>query len=92
MLYTTYWVAAFAFAALGHLEPAAVLAADARSDRVGPEWSMPRMASTDAAVSAGLGEDRLRELRDRGAKLDPTEAVAYLRAEADRVLGDESVD
>jgi hypothetical protein len=39
---------------------------------------------------AGLGEDRFAELRDRGAALEAAEAVAYLRAEADRVLGEES--
>jgi len=44
---------------------------------------------TDAALLEGLGEDRLVALRTRGAALEPAEAVAYLRVEADRVLGDE---
>jgi hypothetical protein len=46
--------------------------------------------STNAALLAGLGEDRLATLRDRGAALEPADAVAYLRAETDRVLGDDS--
>ena len=42
--------------------------------------------STDAALLAGLGDERYAALRHQGAPLESIEAVAYLRAEADRVL------
>ena len=92
MLVPTCWIAASAFVGMGHVEPAAVLVAvaEARSERYGPEWWMERAASTEAALLEGLGEERLASLRERGAALEPAEAVAYLRAEADRVLTDES--
>jgi hypothetical protein len=87
-----YWVAALSFVGLGHLEPAAVLFGAANAANVQPnypEWAMERRKAADAAILQGLGEDRLAELRDRGAGFVPAAAVAYLRAEADRVLGDE---
>jgi len=98
-----YWAAVLAFAGLGHLEPAAVLAggpANLRGNRSSPRKPLTIALmdgvefsrSTDAALVAGLGEDRYAAFRDRGAGLEHTEAVAYLRAEADRALGDESVD
>jgi hypothetical protein len=42
-----------------------------------------------AAVLDGLGEARDAALRAQGAALSPADAVAYLKAEVDRVLGDE---
>ena len=89
-----YWATALALIGLGHLEPAAVLqgAADVRTDRSWlPAWAIELVTSTDAALLARLGEERLAELRARGASLDHADAVAYLRAEAERVLGDESL-
>ena len=90
----SYWAAVFAFAGLGHLEPAAVLAgpADLRVDHSRAPWAIEDVdlaALTDDALLEGLGDERYAALRDRGAALQPTEAVAYLRAEAERVLGDE---
>jgi predicted ATPase/class 3 adenylate cyclase len=81
--------AAVALAALRDLEPAAVLlgTSEARHDRWGPDWWMDLVASTDAALLEGLGEQQVATLRARGAALTATEAVEYLRAEATRVLG-----
>lgn len=45
---------------------------------------------TKAELLERLGQDRFTALHDRGAALEPADAVAYLRAEAVRVLGDES--
>ena len=76
------WVAGVALAGLGHFEPAAVLFGaikDTKSIGRPSSWFVETTASTDAALLAGLGEDRLAALRDRGAALEPAEAVAYLR-------------
>jgi hypothetical protein len=45
---------------------------------------------TDAAVLEGLGRERAAALREQGAAMTPAEAVAYLKAETNRALGDES--
>ncbi len=91
LMVPSYWAAAVAFVGLGHFEPAAVLIAvsDALGPRQGPRDGMALAAETDAEVLEGLGEARLAELRARGAALGLTDAVAYLRAEADRVLADD---
>ena len=44
------------------------------------------LAATDAALLETLGEQHLATLAERGAALEITDAVAYLRAEADRAL------
>jgi hypothetical protein len=43
-------------------------------------------AANQAALVEGLGEQRAAELAARGAAMTFTEAVAYLRAEADRSI------
>jgi hypothetical protein len=53
-------------------------------------WFIELSVSTDAALLAGLGDGRLAELRARGSALEAADVVAYLRAEADRVLGGDS--
>ena len=94
LLHPSLWAAAVALVGLGHPEPAAVLvgAADAKGPvgirRPLEDWGIEMAASTDAALLAALGEERLTALRHRGASLEPADVVAYLRAEADRVLGD----
>jgi hypothetical protein len=74
--------------ALGSCEPAAVLfgKANAMMERWGVAWILEMFAATDAALVEALGEQHVATLAARGAALDITEAVAYLRAEADRVL------
>ena len=44
------------------------------------------MATTDAALIEALGEQHVATLAEQGAALEITDAVAYLRAEADRAL------
>jgi predicted ATPase/class 3 adenylate cyclase len=82
-------LAAVSLAALGYQEPAAVLLGVARAtaDRFGPDWFMEIAASTDAHLLEGLGERQVAALGSRGAAFDPADALAYLRAEADRALG-----
>jgi hypothetical protein len=55
-------------------------------ERWGVAWILEMFAATDAALVEALGEQHVATLAARGAALDITEAVAYLRAEADRVL------
>ena len=89
-----FWAAAIAFVGLGQLETGAVLiaAADARGTRFwNPDTLGGITPATDAAVSEGLGEARDATLRAQGAAMSPADAVAYLRAEVARVLGDEPV-
>ena len=89
-----FWPAAIAFVGLGQLETGAVLiaAADARGIR----WWTPDALggitpATDAAVwRVSVKHETLRS-RAQGAAMSPADAVAYLRAEVDRVLGDEPV-
>ena len=45
------------------------------------------LAATDAALLESLGEQQVATLAARGAALETTDAVAYLRAEADRSPG-----
>jgi hypothetical protein len=95
-LHPSLWAAAVALLGLGQAESAAVLVGAA--DSTGPpgirrpleDWGIAMAGSTDAALLAELGEERLAELRLRGAALDPVDVVAFLCAEADRVL--DSVD
>ena len=44
------------------------------------------LTSTDTALLDALGEQRVSELKARGAALDLPNAIDFLRAEADRVL------
>ncbi len=83
-----YW-AGVAFCGLGYLEPAAVLIgkADATApEQPGPGWVLPETAATDAALIKALGEQHVATLAARGAALEITDAVAYLRTEADEAL------
>ncbi len=83
-----FW-AGVALCALGSCEPAAVLLgnANAMTEPWVPDWIVDIRAATDAALLEALGEQHLATLTARGAALDITDAVAYLRAEADRTLG-----
>jgi predicted ATPase len=93
-LHPSLWAAAVALVGLGYPEPAAVLvgAADAKGPagirRPLEDWGIEMAVSTDASLLASLGEERLAALRSRGAVLEPAEALAFLRAEAERVLDD----
>ena len=44
------------------------------------------LAAADAALRETLGEEQVATLAARGAAMEITTTVAYLRAEADRVL------
>ena len=84
--------AGIALCALGSCEPTAVLfgRADAstaerlRIDWI--DWIVELLAATDAALLETLGEQQVATLAEQGAALETADAVAYLRAEADRVL------
>ena len=75
----------------GHLDSAAVLIgfADAMSPRVGAAWVLEMVAATDATLLEALGERQVATLAAQGAALELVDAVAYLRAEADRALHEE---
>ena len=82
-------LAGVAFCELGHFAAAAVLigSADASTPgRWGPEWYLEMLATADAALVEALGEPQVAVLAEQGAALDMTDAVAYLRGEADEVL------
>jgi predicted ATPase/class 3 adenylate cyclase len=92
MFQFSFSTAAFAFVGLGYLEPAAVLLGAIEppsSDQRAPDWVRELFASTDAAMLEGLGERQVALLYARGEAMDPADAVAYLRTEADRVLSHE---
>jgi tetratricopeptide (TPR) repeat protein len=80
--------AGVALCALGSSEAAAVLfgKADAIQERWGPDTTLEMLAATDTALLEILGEQQVVTLAARGAALDITDAVAYLRTEADRAL------
>jgi hypothetical protein len=82
-----YW-AGVALCALGSCEPAAVVLGNpnAMAERWLPDWIVEIGAATDAALFETLGEQHVATLTARGADLDITDAVAYLRTEADRAL------
>ena len=91
LLGRTCAIASLCLIGLGRPEPATVLlaAADVRDDRsTWPEWSLDLATAAGPALLEGLGEQRLVALRDRGSALENAELVAYLRAEADRVLAE----
>jgi hypothetical protein len=84
-------IAASAFTALEHFEPGAILLgfADARSPLsrgTSNDEFVAVLVATDTALLNALGEDALAELKARGGALDLTDAVVYLRTEADRAL------
>jgi predicted ATPase/class 3 adenylate cyclase len=91
MFQFSFSTAAFAFVGLGYLEPAAVLLGGIQvpSDQWAPDLVGELFAWADAALLEGLGERQVATLRARGAAMDPADAVAYLRAEADRALSHE---
>jgi hypothetical protein len=47
---------------------------------------LTRLEAPYAALREALGEQQVATLAARGAALDITDAIAYLRAEADRAL------
>jgi predicted ATPase/class 3 adenylate cyclase len=83
--------AGLALARLGHPEPAAVLlmgVANARADgpQVAPLWALDLCDAARGALLETLGEQQVAMLTSRGSALSAADAVAYLRAEADRAL------
>ena len=92
MIFDTYLQGAAALAGLGFREPAALLhgaGAGAVFEHPGPDWWLEMEARTRGALLDGLGAERLAVLLSTGAAMSDPEAVAYLRAEADRVLREE---
>lgn len=85
----SFRLAGLALHELGYPEPAAVLfgKADAMSDRgrAMPPWGVDMLAAADAALIEALGEPQVATLAARGAAMDASDAVAYLRREVDRV-------
>jgi predicted ATPase len=80
------------FTALGHHEPAAVLFGFADTLFVGMSAVSMQNDLVDTAraeLAAAFDADALAALKDRGAALSSTEALAYLRAEAEGLLGAE---
>jgi predicted ATPase/class 3 adenylate cyclase len=88
LIYTCLFPGAVALCALGSYEAAAVLfgKSDAMTERWGVNWIHEMLAATDAALLEALGEQQTLTLEAQGAELGITEAVACLRAEADRAL------
>jgi predicted ATPase/class 3 adenylate cyclase len=83
------YTAGMALCGLGSCEPAAVLLGKSDSmmgGRWGLDWFLELLAATDATLRDALGEQQALMLAARGSTLEITEAVAYLRAEADRAL------
>ncbi len=82
-----YW-AGVALCALGSYEAAAILLgnANAMTEPWVPEWILDIKTATDAALLEALGEQHLATLTARGAAMDITDVVAYLRAEVARIL------
>ena len=82
-----YW-AGVALCELGSYEPAAIIfgKADTMTTRKGTAWDLEMLAATDAALLETLGEQHFGTLAERGAGLEISDAIAYLRAEADQVL------
>src|SRR5262249_9092486 len=77
---------------LGELEPAAVLrgVTDAITYlSVIPEEAIEGLANIDAGLADAFGAEVAATLRERGAALSIPDAVAYLRAQADRVLSED---
>ena len=91
-LTTIFWscyTAGVALCGLGYYEPAAVLIGKADAlipQRFGPDWMLDMLASTDAALINALGEQHALTLAARGAGLETTAVVAYLRTAADQPL------
>ena len=90
-IHACFWNAGVACCALGCFEPAAVLVGkgDAMSlGRFGWGWGLDLLTATDAALVEALGERQVAAFAGQGAALEMTDAVDYLRAEADRILAD----
>jgi hypothetical protein len=88
-LYQMLLFAGIVFCEIGDLDTAAVLVGkgDAISDRRNlPGWHLEMLAGTDAALLATFGENHVATLAARGAALDSSEAIAYLRTQADTLL------
>ena len=54
-----------------------------------PFWSHELFVAAEATLLEELGEQRVAELRARGAAMVITDAVAFLRVEVDRILTDQ---
>jgi hypothetical protein len=95
----SFELAVIAFCALGHLEPAAMLTGSidalavffpasfaAFTERLAPYWWRDLFATAHAALLDTLGEQQVATLAAQGAALEVTDAIAYLRAQAEPVL------
>jgi hypothetical protein len=82
--------AAWALAALGHPEPAAVLRGASQRFAPGgpPDWAVELGTRCDAKLVGDLGDHRLASLKTQGASLSATDALAYLRAAAEHALAE----
>ncbi len=88
----SFELAVIAFCALGHLEPAAMLTGcidasfAALTERLAPHWWRDLFATAHTALLDTFGEQQVATLAAQGAALEVTDAVAYLRAQAEPVL------
>jgi predicted ATPase len=82
-------VVAVALAALRHYEPAAIVLGftDAHGARLGPEEYRKYLTATDAELSTIFGPEALAKLKARGAALEYTDLVVYVREQTDTLLG-----
>jgi hypothetical protein len=87
---SVYW-GGVALCALGSYEAAAMLLgnANAMTEPWVPEWIIELKRATDTALLDALGEQHLAALTARGAAMEITQAVAYLRAEVEAILAGE---
>ena len=79
---------ALALSELGHFEAAAILLghADSITNRLWLGWAIVIVEASDAALTDALGGEHAAALAARGAALTTADAVAYLHAEADRLI------
>ena len=88
-IHQSFLFAGLAFCEFGNVDAAATLIGkgDAISDRKNmQDWTLEMLATSDAVLVETLGAERVAILAARGAALDATEAVAYLRAQAAPLL------
>jgi predicted ATPase/class 3 adenylate cyclase len=86
----SFQLAGLALGELGQLESSAVFIgrSAAAPDRIlGQPWALDLFAAVEVTLRESLGDEQFAALTARGAALSIADAVAYLRAEADRVLG-----
>jgi predicted ATPase/class 3 adenylate cyclase len=83
----TLGMASIALAHLGVLEPSAVLSWT-KDALWYPDDFIEEFARTETVLLDALGSERVSSLRSRGSRMSYTDAIAYLRDQATRVLNE----